>query len=51
MKTDKEYKENFIVKYAIYIELFFFLSIIFLLSICKINHISILNIIIKLFFN
>lgn len=48
MNNDVDYKENKIVKYALYIELFIIASVIALLFICRINNTSILEIIFNL---
>lgn len=51
MKNDIEYKENAIVRYALYIEVATMVGIIGLLFICRINDISILEVILKLITN
>lgn len=51
MRNDIEYKENAIVRYALYIEVATMVGIIGLLFICRINDISVLEVILKLITN
>lgn len=51
MKNDIAYKENTIVRYAIYIEIATIVGVIVLLFICRINEISVLEVILKLITN
>lgn len=51
MKNDIEYKENAIVRYALFIEVATMVGIIGLLFICRINDISVLEVILMLITN